>query len=489
MTAAPGSVAAAVIVVAALVGIAVFGGLWELLVRLFDVEPFILLPPSEIVAELAERPALLRSRPPLVTGRHAASGWLIALAVALVVGVAARRVAVPRAGRPARAGAHPRRPVGRLLRLDRRLARPRRPAGDLPRRVRVVPGFVFATVAGLRSADPAARELLASVDASRLEVLWRLRLPSALPVAARHGALRRRRSRSPRPTTARAATSPNEGLGADRAPRRRTARTARCSGRRCSAPCSSASPGSRRSRCSSGSCCDGTCHSAGGRRPTRPGARTRRLRCDRAHGRHGPRRSALAAARSPCAGNHNRSDRHSESDRCASAPSPSTRSLRPLALAACGDDDDPPTDADHRAAVDVRDRRPRPGRPPPPRPRPTAPADRRRRRRRRSPSPTTAARPTAPPARSRYLSGFDFAATASIVDVVVAEQARLLRRAVPRRRAAAELLHRQLPARRQRRGPVRLRRLVQRGASTSPRANDADLVAVAGRGTQRRSTG
>ena len=44
-----------------------------------------------------------------------------------------------------------------------------------------MPAFVFATVAGLRSADPAARELLASVDASRLEVLWRLRLPSALP--------------------------------------------------------------------------------------------------------------------------------------------------------------------------------------------------------------------------------------------------------------------------------------------------------------------
>ena len=43
------------------------------------------------------------------------------------------------------------------------------------------PAFVFATVSGMRSADPAARELLASVDASRFEVLRRLRLPSALP--------------------------------------------------------------------------------------------------------------------------------------------------------------------------------------------------------------------------------------------------------------------------------------------------------------------
>ena len=45
-----------------------------------------------------------------------------------------------------------------------------------------VPAFTFAAVAGLRSSDPAARELLASVNASRLEVLWRLRLPSASPV-------------------------------------------------------------------------------------------------------------------------------------------------------------------------------------------------------------------------------------------------------------------------------------------------------------------
>ena len=44
-----------------------------------------------------------------------------------------------------------------------------------------MPAFMFATVDGMRGADPAARELLASVDASRWEVLWRLRLPSALP--------------------------------------------------------------------------------------------------------------------------------------------------------------------------------------------------------------------------------------------------------------------------------------------------------------------
>jgi NitT/TauT family transport system permease protein len=44
-----------------------------------------------------------------------------------------------------------------------------------------LPAFAFATVDGMRGADPSSRELLASVDASSWEVLWHLRLPSALP--------------------------------------------------------------------------------------------------------------------------------------------------------------------------------------------------------------------------------------------------------------------------------------------------------------------
>ena len=44
-----------------------------------------------------------------------------------------------------------------------------------------LPAFAFAAADGMRGADPSSRELLASVDASRWEVLWHLRLPSALP--------------------------------------------------------------------------------------------------------------------------------------------------------------------------------------------------------------------------------------------------------------------------------------------------------------------
>ena len=111
---------------------------------------------------------------------------------------------------------------------------------------------MFATVAGLRSADPAARELLASVDASRLEVLWRLRLPSALPsllAAARYVV-----------GLALAAAYYGEGGNlthegsARSAGGRPAARTPTCCGRRSSPPSLLGVVGPRRwSRCSSGS--------------------------------------------------------------------------------------------------------------------------------------------------------------------------------------------------------------------------------------------
>ena len=43
------------------------------------------------------------------------------------------------------------------------------------------PIFTFGVVGGMKSADPAARELLASIDAGKVDVLLRLRLPAALP--------------------------------------------------------------------------------------------------------------------------------------------------------------------------------------------------------------------------------------------------------------------------------------------------------------------
>ena len=43
-------------IVAPLVGVVVFCVLWEAAVHVFDIRRFVLLPPSEIISELAEAP-------------------------------------------------------------------------------------------------------------------------------------------------------------------------------------------------------------------------------------------------------------------------------------------------------------------------------------------------------------------------------------------------------------------------------------------------
>jgi NitT/TauT family transport system permease protein len=142
------------LVAAGVVGLAVFIVAWEVLVRVLDVRPFVLRAPSKIVPELFDDPRFFLDHT-LTTGRNALVGILIALACALVVGaVLATSRFLEHAGTP---------PILFMVAFVS------------------FPAFTFATVAGLRSADSAARELLASVEASRWEVLWRLRLPSALP--------------------------------------------------------------------------------------------------------------------------------------------------------------------------------------------------------------------------------------------------------------------------------------------------------------------
>jgi NitT/TauT family transport system permease protein len=168
------------IAIAGITGIIVFGALWELFVRLLDVEPFILLPPSEIVDELTDRPRFYLDAA-LVTARHAAAGIAISLVVAVLLGsvLAASRF-LEQAAQPVLVGVLVAPWVAYFTSIVVWLG-----PGDPPVIFLVAfvttPAFVFATVAGMRSADPAARELLASVDAGRWEMLWRLRLPSALP--------------------------------------------------------------------------------------------------------------------------------------------------------------------------------------------------------------------------------------------------------------------------------------------------------------------
>ena len=167
-------------VAAPLVGIIAFGLLWEAAVGLFDIRRFVLLPPSKIVGELAEAPGFYWSNM-VITGQHMLIGLSISMAVAIVVGASmASSRFVEEATQPVLILILVTPWVAYItsvvLWLD----------GGTPTIVFMVaftsfPVFTFGVVGGMKSADPAARELLASVDARPWEVLWRLRLPAALP--------------------------------------------------------------------------------------------------------------------------------------------------------------------------------------------------------------------------------------------------------------------------------------------------------------------
>jgi NitT/TauT family transport system permease protein len=167
-------------IVAPLVGIITFGLLWEAAVRVFDIRRFVLLPPSKIVSELAAAPNFYWSNM-VVTFEHMIIGLSISMAVAIVVGaLMASSKFVEEATQPVLILILVTPWVAYItsvvLWLD----------GGAPTILFMVaftafPVFTFGVVGGMKSADPAARELLASVDARPWEVFWRLRLPASLP--------------------------------------------------------------------------------------------------------------------------------------------------------------------------------------------------------------------------------------------------------------------------------------------------------------------
>lgn len=153
---------------------------WEALVRLLDVRPMVLLAPSRILSTFADDP-----EPYLhdswITTRHLVVGLAISLAVALLGGAWLAAI---------RQLEHLTQPLLVLIMVTPWVAYitsvvlvvgSGQPAVIFLVAFVTIPAFVYATVGGMRGADPAARELFASIDASRWEVLWRLRLPAALP--------------------------------------------------------------------------------------------------------------------------------------------------------------------------------------------------------------------------------------------------------------------------------------------------------------------
>ena len=166
--------------VAPLAGLVIFLLAWELLVRVTDTKPFVLRSPSKIVAEIASVPGVYL-RAALVTGTEALVGLLLALVISLAIGaVLASSRFLEEAAQPVLTLVLVTPWVAYISSVVLWLGRGTRPILFVVTLV-CIPAFTFATVTGLRSADPLAREVLESVDAGRREILWRLRLPSALP--------------------------------------------------------------------------------------------------------------------------------------------------------------------------------------------------------------------------------------------------------------------------------------------------------------------
>ena len=164
----------------AVIGLLVFGTIWEAFVRIGDIKPFALLEPSRILRALAEDPAFYL-RTTWSTAWHTLIGVGIGLVVAVVVGAAL--AAVRRLEWAVQ-------PILVLIMVTPWVAYITSVVlllgAGTPTILFMVafvtfPPFVFATVVGLRSADVSAREVFASIAASPVDVFWRLRLPSALP--------------------------------------------------------------------------------------------------------------------------------------------------------------------------------------------------------------------------------------------------------------------------------------------------------------------
>lgn len=162
------------------VGVVMFLAVWDLLIRAFDVEPFVMPGPWRIVRFLVDDPGFFW-RQGLVTAKEAAAGLAIGLAMALVAAIPmARSRAVERAIQP----------VALLLQVIPLVCYAPafviwmgigfKPIAAVSAVVCFVP-LLYNLVAGLRAADPDARDLLRSAGASRGEILRHVEIPSAIP--------------------------------------------------------------------------------------------------------------------------------------------------------------------------------------------------------------------------------------------------------------------------------------------------------------------
>jgi NitT/TauT family transport system permease protein len=162
--------------VSGLVGLVV----WEIIVRAFDIPDYLLPPPSEVVVTLVERWRYLMTNLGY-TALAAMTGFFVALVLGIVLGVAiASSQTVDRILYPWLVISHaiPKVVVAPLMLVW--------VGFGLKSGIIFVIFFTFFpivvnTVIGLKSADPDLLYLVRSMGASRLEVLWKVKLPNGLP--------------------------------------------------------------------------------------------------------------------------------------------------------------------------------------------------------------------------------------------------------------------------------------------------------------------
>lgn len=161
-------------------GVATFFAVWEIYVRVFDVRPIVLPRPSAVFGELFGNVSFYAEHA-LVSLGEAIGGLVIAFFLATVVAtIMALSSTLERAGWPLLIMIQATPVVVLAPILASWLGLSYWPKIVVAALFAFVP-LTSATFTGLRSVDPATLEVVRSVDASRWEILWHLRVPYALP--------------------------------------------------------------------------------------------------------------------------------------------------------------------------------------------------------------------------------------------------------------------------------------------------------------------
>ena len=165
---------------APLVGVVAFFLLWEGALVVFGVKGFVMPRPSKVLNAMWNSRSFFLTEA-WVTAREALLGLLFGFLGALVLAVPMAR------WRPVERGMQPVATLVQVIPLVCYapafviwLGPGQQPIIAVAALVSMLP-MLLTLVAGFRSVDPAARELLMSVGARRREVWWRLELPTAVP--------------------------------------------------------------------------------------------------------------------------------------------------------------------------------------------------------------------------------------------------------------------------------------------------------------------